>query len=165
MPCQTPHLDETTTAAPGISPGTVADEESLLREILNPDHIVNGEIMPSAIPVKELQMRGFSLHRLDHVTQKLVENSINLKLARTFQGQPRVSEGVACFTARVVREIRNNGNQAFVVIDTAIRCNPGHASIHLFNQGMKESLAKRTRKMLLPLLEGKMSVAEVFARQ
>ena len=115
--------------------------------------------------MKELRIRGFSVHRLDHVAQNLIEGSIISKLARAFHGQPRVSEGIARFTAGAVREIRNNGNQAFVVIDTATRCNPGHASIYLSDLEMKESLAKRNRKKLLPLLENRMSVAEVFAGQ
>jgi hypothetical protein len=150
---------------PGISPRPVANEESLLREVLNPDHVVNGEVQSSAIPLKELQERGFSVHRLEYVTREFVENAISQKLARTFQGSARVSEGVARLTARVVREIRDNGNQTFVVVDTATRSNPGHASIYLSNAGMKGSLARRMRDRLLPLLENRTSVAEAFAGQ
>lgn len=162
---QIPHLDENTTADPRISPGTVEHEEKLLRELLNPDHVVNGRVMSSAIPVKELRIRGFSLHRLEHVTQELVESSITFKLARTYQGQARASEGVARFTARAVRDIQDNGCQVFVVIDTATFENPGHASIFLTDEGMRESLAKKMRGKLLRLLEKRMSVAEAFAGQ
>lgn len=165
MPCQTPHLDESTTGAPGISPGPVGDEEILLREILNPDHVVGGALKPAAISLTDLKERGFSVHRLEYVTRKFVEDEINQRLVRPFQGQRRMSEGVARLTARAVREIRDNGNQAFVVLDTATWSKWGHASIYLSNIGLKESLARGLRNKLLPLLESRMSVAEAFAGQ
>ena len=158
------HLDETTSAAPEISPGTVRDEEWLLREILNPDHFRNGEIMPSAIPLKDLKERGFSVHRLLYVTRELVEESISEKLMRQFAGEDRISEGVALFTALAVRGIRDDGNRAFVVIDTAKPAHEGHASIYLSDVEVRDSLARRMRDGLRPLLENRMSVAEVFAR-
>ena len=163
MPCQTPHLDENTTAAPGISPSTVVDEENLIREVLNPDHFVNGQVVSAAIPLSDLQERGFSVHRLEYVTRKFVENAINQKLARPYQDMPRASEGVARFSARAVREFRDNGNQAFVVVDAATISNPGHASIYLSKVGMKGSQARSMRNKLLPLLEYRMSVAAAFA--
>lgn len=84
MPCQSPHLDEKTSAAPGISPGPVVDGEILLREMLNPDHVVEKVVQPSAVPLMDLRKRGFSVHRLDHVTRKFVEDSISEKLIRPF---------------------------------------------------------------------------------
>ena len=163
MPCQTIHLDESVTAAPGISPGPVADEESLIREILNPGHVVDGEVQSSAISLTDLRERGFSVHRLEYVTQNFVEQSINQRLSRRYQGQMRVSEGVAHFTARAVREIRDNDVQEFVVIDTAMQSNPGHASIYLSDIGVKDSLARRMRNKLLTFLENRISVADAFA--
>ena len=163
MHCSTLHLDQTTTAAPGISPGTVKDEESLLREILNPDHVRGGEIQPSAIPLKDLKERGFSVHRLQYVTRKFVEHSVNEKLARPSAGETRTSEGVARFAARAVREINDDGDRAFVVIDTAKPSNKGHASIYLFEVDVKDSHARSMRDKLKPLLEDRVSVAEAFA--
>lgn len=157
------HLDETTTAAPGVSPGIVKDEEQLIREILNPDHVRGSEIQPSAIPLKDLKERGFSVHRLQYVTRKFIEDSINEKLTRPFAEQTRVSEGLALFTARAVREIGDDGNNAFVVIDTAKPSNIGHASIYLKNVNIKDSLARSMRDKLRPLLDNRMTVAEAFA--
>ena len=165
MPCQSPHLDEKTSASRGISPGLVGDEESLLREVLNPDHVVDGVVQRSAISVKDLKERGFSVHRLRYVTRKFVEGAINEKLARPFDGKVRVSEGVARFTVRAVRDIQENGKQAFVVVDSATRPNPVHASIFLSNVGMKDSFARSMRDELLPLLEKRMSVAEALAEE
>lgn len=163
MPCQTPHLDETTSAAPDISPGLVEDDEPLLRLIFNPDHFRDGLLQPSAIPMKDLKERGFSVDRLRHVTQEFVEDSISRFLARTFNNLPRESEGVACFQARDVRDIRDNGTQVFVVIDKALQNNQGHASIYLADLGMKQSQAKRMREKLMLLLNSRVSVAEAFA--
>ena len=93
MPCQTPHLDESTTGATGISPGPVGDEEILLREILNPGHVVGGALKPAAISLTDLKERGFSVHRLEYITRKSVEDEINQRLARPFQGPSKDSRG------------------------------------------------------------------------
>ena len=163
MPCQTPHLDEATTAIPGISPGPVADEEALLREMLNPDHIVEGELRPAAIPLRDLKERGFSVNRRDYVSRYFIEHTLNQRLARPFQGMPRVSEGLSQFAAGSVREIRDNGKQVFVVIDTATESNKGHASIYLSDIQVNDSHARGMRSRLLPLLGNRLSVAEAFA--
>ena len=73
MPCQTPHLDEASSAAPDISPGIVEDDESILRSVFNPDHVKDGQVQPSAISLKDLQERGFSVNRTKYVTQEFVE--------------------------------------------------------------------------------------------
>ena len=163
MPCQTPHLDETSSAAPDISPGIVEDDEPLLRSVFNPDHVKDGQIQPSAISLSDLRERGFSVNRLRYVTQEFVAESIDRTLARTFQGIARESEGVACFEARAVRDVRDNDTQVIVVIDTALQDNRGHASIYLANPDVKPSQARRMREKLLPLLHGRVSVAEAFA--
>ena len=164
MPCQSPHLDESTTAAPGVSPGIVADNEILLREVLNPDHVVNGELLSSAIPLKDLKGRGFSVHRREYVTQRFVESSIGQKLVRPFGKETRGAEEFALFSTRTVRKLQNDGLQAFVVIDTGMHSNPGHAPIYLSQIGMKESLARRLRNKLLTILENRVSVTHAFAR-
>ena len=143
----------------------MADEEILLREMLNPDHVDDGNVKPAAVSLTDLRERGFSVHRIRYVTRKFVEDSIEAKLARTFQGKTRVSEGVGRFTARAVREIRDNGSQVFVAIDTSKESNRGHASIYLSNIEVKDSIARSMRNRLLPLLESRMSVTEAFAGQ
>ena len=163
MPCHSPHLGETSSAAPDLSPGVVENDEPLLRSVFNPDHVRDGQVQPSAISLKDLQERGFSVNRLWYVTQEFVEDTISRTLTRTFQGSPRESEGVAYFTARAVRDVQDNGIQAFVVIDTALQDNRGHASIYLANPDVKPSQARRMREKLLPLLHGPISVAEAFA--
>ena len=164
MPCQTPHLDEASSAAPDTSPGIVEDDESLLRSVFNPDHVKDGQVQPSAIPLRDLQERGFSVNRLQYVNQEFVEDAISRTLARTFQGTARESEGVASFQARTVRDIRDDGSQVFVVIDTALPDNRGHASIYLADPEIRPSQARRMREKLLPLLSNRVSVAQAFSR-
>lgn len=159
---QSPHLDESVSAAPDLSPGLVLDDEQLLRSLLNPDHIREGRLQVAAIPLRDLQERGFSVNRLLHVTPEIVNDGINRLLARRPGGQPRYSEGVARFSAGAVRSIQDEERQAFVVIDTATPDNVGHASIYLSDVAMPQSQARRMRAQLLPLLQPRMSVAEAF---
>ena len=162
MPCQTPHLDETVSATPDVSPGIVLNGEQLLRSLFNPDHIKDGVLQVAAVPLRDLQTRGFSVNRLSHVTPELIYDAINRLLARRPGGEPRYSEGVARFSVGIVRSIQDDGKQVFVVIDTASPDNVGHASIYLSDDAMPQSQARRMRERLLPLLQRRMSVAEVF---
>ena len=139
------------------------DEEVLLREVLNPDHVKDDKVQPSAVSLDDLRKRGFSIHRLKYVTEALVEDSINKKLVKIVQGNQRTSEGVARFTARCVREISDDGDRVFVVIDTAKLSNKGHASIYLFDVFMGQSRARKMRGKLLPLLENQVSLTQAFA--
>lgn len=163
MPCDKPHRDELTSAVADFSPGIVADEEWLLRIMLNPDHLVDGQVITAAIPLRDLQTKGFSVDRLKHVTPLFVNKSINRLLARTSGGKKRYFVGVARFTAARVREIEEDGRQVFVVIDTALSCNPGHASIYFVARDMKGSKARQLREELLPLLVQRTSVELAFA--
>ncbi len=162
MVLQSPHLDETVSAAPDLSPGLVLDDEQLLRSLFNPDHIKEDILQVAAIPLRDLQVRGFSVNRLSHVAQEFIEDGINRLLARQPGGAPRYSEGVARFRARVVRSIQADGHQVFVVIDTALPDNIGHASIYLADPAMPPSHARKMREQLLPLLQPRMPVAEAF---
>lgn len=163
MTFQSPHLDEVVSASPDVSPGVVLNDEQLLRALFNPDHIKNGALQVAAIPLRDLQARGFSVYRLSHVTPELISDGINRLLARRPGGEPRNSEGVAKFSAGTVRSIQVDDRQVFVVIDTALPDNVGHASIYLSDVSMPQSQARRMREQLLPLLQQRMSVAEAFA--
>lgn len=163
MVFQSQHLDETVSAAPNLSPGVVLDDEQLLRSLFNPDHVREGILQVAAIPLRDLQARGFSVNRLLHVTPEFVNDGINRLLARGPGGERRYSEGVARFSARAVRSIQADGLQVFVVIDTALPDNAGHASIYLAGAAMPPSHARKMREQLLPLLQRRMPVAEAFA--
>ena len=164
MASQSPHRDENVSAAPDISPGIVQVNEGLLRGLFNPDHVKEGEVLPTAIPLADLDKRGFSVHRLSHVNQDLLQHSIDKILSRMSGGHRRKFEGVARLETYAVRALTIEGARAFVVIDTALPCNAGHASIYAAKPSLKPSHLRELRKLLLPLLQSRMSVAEVFGR-
>ena len=157
-----PVLDETRSASPDFSPGPVSDEEQLIRAVFKPDHVTQGEVQPAAIPIQDLNKRGFSVHRMSHVTPSFVTTEVNRMLTRPVGDEQREFQGVARFTARAVRSIRHKGTQVFVVIDTGHSHNPGHASIYLLDSQVQESQSRRMRNKLLPLLHDLITVEAAF---
>lgn len=81
------HRDESTTAAPGISPGVVTDDEILLRELFEPYHIENGEISPRAVSLSDLQEKGFSVHRKAFAKKGDLRRAIDRRLAKLRNGE------------------------------------------------------------------------------
>ena len=157
-----PHLDEHVSAKPDLSPGVVEDDELLLRELFNPQHVRNGELLPSAIPAKDLISKGFSVNRMKHVTAEFVKASIEKRLSKSRKGEPWKDEGVAKLKALEVRQIPFDGRQAFVVIDTAEPDNRGHASIYAATPEKGEPHARELRERLLPFLQKRMPVDKAF---
>ena len=70
---------------------------------------------------------------------------------RTAAGKSSLSS-LAIFTALAVRNIQNQEQQGFVVMDTAQTDNRAHASIHLANPQTRPSLAREMREQLLNLM-------------
>ena len=164
MPCQTPHLDETSSAAPGLSPGIVTDDEWLLRSMFVPDHFDSeGQFANSVISLRDLKTSGFSVNRLRHITQGFVESEIDKILVRTFDGKPRRLVGIACLKTSEVREIEYSGAQLFVVIDIATPDNTGHAAIYFKTTQFSDSQLRKLREALLPLLCNTVSVDQAFS--
>ena len=160
-----PHTDESTSASPGISPGPVPDHEILLRAIIDPDHIHQGRIQPSAVPLQDLKQRGLSIQRREHSTRQELEAVIRPMLAKTTVAGVRRLESLAIFTTAAVRDIRNQGRQAFVVIDTAQPDNRAHASIYLADLQARPSLAREMREQLLKLMETRVTPQRAFAEE
>ena len=166
MPSITPHLDEHVSAAPGISPGVVEDNEFLLRELFNPQHVDDdGRILVTAISLKDLRERGFSVNRSRYVSPEFIRSSVKERLSIPRQGTPWRDEGVAKLEARRVRQIRTGEDQAFAVIDTALPGNPGHASIYAGRPEEGEAYARELRSLLLPLLHDRMTIEQAFDLQ
>ena len=163
MPCQTPHLDETTSAAPDLSPGVVVDGEGLLRTMFYPDHIVEGQLTNTAISLADLRERGFSVNRRQHITRGFIESDIDRFLERNLHGTPREFVGIACFKTSTVREMKSDESRAFVVIDTALPDNPGHASVYAANPTISRGRLRQLRDMLFPLLCSPVSVDQALS--
>ena len=160
MSDSSPHLDEHVSTQPNLSPGVVEDDELLLRELFNPQHVRNGELLPSAIQTEDLLLRGFSVNRMRYVTAEFVKAAIEKRLSE--KGEPWKDEGAAKLKALEVRQIRFDDCQAFVVIDTAERNNPGHASIYAAAPEKGKPHARELRELLLPFLQERMHVDKAF---
>ena len=160
-----PHLDEQTSAVPGISPGIVQDNEIVLRELFSPEHIQEGVITPAALKLTELQWSGASVHRAKHAVAKEVRASVQRRLdARESRDPSRSYEArISAPTAGQIRGIRieKTGEQIFVVIDTAELGNPSHASIYRRNPEMRKSQLRKLRTdLLLPVLQENLMLVE-----
>ena len=165
MQSQPAHRDESTTAIPGLSPGPVQNRETLLRIIIDPDHITDGRIQPSAVQLRDLTERGLSIHRRQHTTRQEVERVVQAMLARITTTGTRRLQGLAIFTAGAVRAIRYDERLAFVVIDTAQPDNPAHASIYLALPTMRPSLAREMREQLLNLMADTATLEQAFTME
>ena len=157
------HLDESVSAAPDFSPGIVKDDERLLRALFNPEHVLGGQVIDRAVPVRDLRERGFSVHRMTCVSPDFVQHSIDQLISRPRKGDPWIDEGVAVLMTSAVRALHLNDARAFVVIDTARYDHPGHASIYAAEPGKGESYARELRGLLLPFLQERMSLTEAYA--
>jgi hypothetical protein len=157
-----PHRDENVTAMPGISPGTVKDDEEVLRSLFNPEHVENGVLQERAISLDDLRCRGYSVHRLRHTDRQTVQRSNEKILGRSFNGQSRTLVGAAILRAREVRDLRHEGKQAFVVIDTALKCNRGHSSIYAKDSPFSKGRLRKLRELLLPLVDAGMTANDPF---
>ena len=64
------HRDERVSAAPELSPGVVEDDEIVLREMFNPEHVRDGEVIERAVPVDDLRYRGIlgAPHEICHAS-------------------------------------------------------------------------------------------------
>ena len=156
-----PHLDEGVSPDPSLSPGTVEDDEYLIRELCDSHHIdEDGNIVESAIGVKDLLSQGFSVHRRQHTPIDFVKQSVQKRCS----GRLGWKENVALFKAEEVRVIRDNDERAFVIIDTAYEGHCGHASIYVAFPEKGKAYARKMRRHLLPFLQPRMSVDEAFQK-
>ncbi len=160
-----PHLDESTSASPALSPGPVQDHETLLRIIIEPDHISEGRIQPSAVQLRDLTQRGLSVHRKEYTNQQEIRTAAQALADRTTAAGRRRLEGLANFTAGAVRAITNQERQAFVVIDTALPDNMALASIYLASPQMSQSLAREMREQLLQMMDSRLTLEQAFAER
>ena len=159
------HRDERVSTAPGLSPGVVEDGETVLREMFNPEHVRDGEVIERAVPVDDLRHRGFSVHRMRYVAPAFIKSSMERRVAKARKGDTWREEGVAKIGVRAVRDLSIDGEQALVVIDTATDENRGHASILTANEGAGRGQARKLRERLLPLLRQRMPVDAAYGSE
>ena len=113
-----PHLDESTSASPALSPGPVQDHETLLRIIIEPDHISEGRIQLSSVQLRDLTQRVLLVHCRAYTNEQETRTAAQALAYRTTATGRRRLEGLASFTASAVNGITNLERQAFLVIHT-----------------------------------------------
>jgi hypothetical protein len=112
------HLNERLSAAPGLSPGIVEDDELLLREMFNPEHVRDGKVIERAVSVDDLRIRGFSVHRMKHVNPAMIKAAIAIRLAKPRSGSRWYDEGVARLAAGVpLLQERMSVDDAYANVD------------------------------------------------
>ena len=134
----------------------------MLREMFNPQHVKDGEVVVTAVSLTELRSTGFSVHRKEYVSLEFVRKALEWRLLKPRKGTPWKNEGVAEILTGDVRRIRRDEESLFVIIDTAVSENPGHASIYAAIPELRDPEARKLRLLLLPLLQNRKLVEQVF---
>lgn len=114
------------------SPGLVGDDESIARLIFSPIHIDGqGKVLPAAFSDVDVPGRGLSVNRYAHCTSEELLNLARAKEAMDRdKGKPdREYKGFVVAGVRPVRDITNEGLQAFCVKDTSLKDNISHADV------------------------------------
>lgn len=57
------------------SPGIVEDAEDLLRILIHPDHVVEGQIIPAHVSLADLRDRGYSVDRRRYASREMLHAS------------------------------------------------------------------------------------------
>jgi len=143
------------------SPGIVKDKEDLLRTVFNPEHMRDGEVIETAIPLEDLKSRGFSVDRKQYAQKNILQQRIEYQMGRL--PEKRQSGLIVRLQCGAVRNLHDeNGERAFIVIDTALKENIAHASICSATDRGRGALRK-LRSLLLPYLQTRYSLEEIFS--
>lgn len=136
---------------------SVPHEEWLLRLNFNPEHIYNGEVVPSAVSLTDLKSRGYSVDR-----ERLVDIELVAARARdqaTNKPELRQAPFLSKFECgSVCSEVDADGKSAFLVEASPVaetearKANPAHAHIKSAIQ-RGEAALRKIRMLLLPHLQ------------
>jgi hypothetical protein len=128
----------------------VTGDEWLLRLHFSPEHLLNGELVPTAISISDLKERGFSVDREQIVDADQI-------VARALAQQQRVPEKretsyLSRFECIAVQRIQYENDIAFVIIASPTDDNPAHAHI-LSAQKLGNGGLRKLRNQLLHELQ------------
>jgi hypothetical protein len=99
------------------SPGLIREHEELARIIYHREQMdyETGELKPGAFPISDLEARGLSLVRMQHIAAEELQRRGEQFAARREENS---LQGIGVATAQQVRSLRDgDGNQALCVID------------------------------------------------
>ncbi|MBD1995096.1 hypothetical protein H6G00_00440 [Leptolyngbya sp. FACHB-541] len=131
-----------------ISP--LDDNEWLLRLHFSPEHIQDGEFVPTAISLSDLKERGYSLDREAFVERHLIVDRAEAQSMRL--PEKRKESYLSRFECGPVRCLKHEGETAFEVKESPRHDNPAHAHI-LSAQRLGDGALRKLRNYLLPYLK------------
>lgn len=102
-------IDDEKCSQSQYSCGVVDDEEILLRTVYQPEHIVGGRVIETAISLTDLDERGFSVDRHLSVTSRILSQRAEEQMAKC--PEQRQEYRIACFPCGAVRRYRDDADR------------------------------------------------------
>jgi hypothetical protein len=155
--------DDESTSQSQHSPGPVKESEELLRVLFYPEHVKDGLVLETAIPLEDLRERGFGVDRRGRASRSVIEQRISRQMANENKREERQESTISKMRCGAVRGVLNEDRgRACIVIDTASADNPAHASIYSAKVLGAAGLRK-VRSLILPLLQDRYTLEELFS--
>ncbi|PCJ15221.1 MAG: hypothetical protein COB02_18210 [Candidatus Cloacimonadota bacterium] len=145
---QTYHTNLESSQYSEFSPGLVTNDEFIIRLHFHPSHYKNGSISSSAITLTDLLQKGLSVYRMMYLTfEKL--NTVVDDIHERAKAKDKIVNlyGYTTLKASQIRELKDDGNQIYIVLDDAdTKSNYAHASIYFSNYIESLGLSRHPRK-------------------
>ncbi|WP_140414150.1 hypothetical protein [Bathymodiolus platifrons methanotrophic gill symbiont] len=135
----------------------MSEQEVLLRLLYAPEHIVDGNVIETAISLKDLKCRGVSLDRLSYVEKEIIKKRIEAQTSKA--PDERQEASLSKFSCSDIRNINNNNDQVFLIIDDATQTNIAHASIFLIKGSCPP---RKARAELVRCLQDRQSLSSLI---
>lgn len=158
--------DEDRSVSPRLSPGRVEDHEDLLRLVYEPEHIHAGQLVPAAIPSKDLQCRGYSTDRDRYKCERIIRKRAKAQMEKA-PGN-RKNNLVVKFRCEDIRAIAlEEDSRDLIVVDYIIEgelpLNIAHASIYSVCRASKSKI-KHLKNEMLKHMQNIHTLDEIFGR-
>lgn len=134
--------------------GIVKDEEYLLRILYEPEHILDGLILDTAISLTDLKEKGFSLDREKYVDKDVIQQRIAKQTDKNpTQRQNNVVTKFMCLDVRSILDEATNERLFIVIDDIPPDNNQAHAAIYSSKENLGKGALRKLRSQLLPFLQ------------
>lgn len=155
--------DEGRSVSPHSSPGPVESHEALLRIVYEPEHIVNGRLIPAAIPAEDLKSRGYSTDRCNYKDELLMRERAGTQMAR--KPEERREKRISRFGCLDMRNIQiEEGRRDLIIVDEIKedeRINIAHASLYSAYRKGKAAI-KELKQEMLEYMQNLYSFEDIF---